>query len=138
MRPAHTDAGRFRRYLLAGAANTAVSYVLLAVALQWLHYLLAYTLAYAAGIVLAYMLQSRYVFRVPLRWRSALRFPLVYVVQYVIGVAVLAALARMVSWPAWLTALVVIVVTVPIGFMLSRVVLTTGTRPGEADCPPAA
>jgi putative flippase GtrA len=115
--------GEIARYLLAGGANTAVTYVLLLVAMRWMHYVIAYTLVYAVGIVLAYALQTRYVFRVAPRWRTALRFPLVYVAQYLLGLAVLTALVEATPLPRSWAALVTIAATVPAGYLLSRLVL---------------
>jgi putative flippase GtrA len=111
------------RYIAAGLANTAVTYMLLVLGMRWLHYALAYTLVYAVGIVLAYWLQTRFVFRVPLHWRTALRFPLVYAVQYVLGLALLTVLVEIAGLPQRWAALVAIAANVPAGFVLSRLLL---------------
>jgi putative flippase GtrA len=114
---------QFTRYVITGGINTAVTYALLVAALHWLHYAVAYTLVYLAGIGLAYWLQSRFVFRVPLAWRKALRFPLVYVAQYLLGLVALALLSRWTDLPPSRSALVVVALTVPAGFVLSRLLL---------------
>jgi putative flippase GtrA len=38
------------RYLVAGVANTALTYALLIAAMQWMPYLAAYTIVYAVGM----------------------------------------------------------------------------------------
>jgi putative flippase GtrA len=118
-----TPRAQFARYLAAGAVNTALTYALLVVAMRWIGYLAAYTIVYAVGIALGYWLQSRFVFRVPLAWRVALRFPLVYIVQYVLGFAVLWLLVDAVHVENDLAALIVVIANVPLGFLLSRLLL---------------
>jgi putative flippase GtrA len=116
------------RYLIAGAGNTVFTYALLVLAMQWIAYLAAYTIAYAVGIVIGYALQSRFVFRVPIAWRTAFRFPLVYVAQYASGAFVLWLLVDVARIRPHLAALVVVVATVPLGFLLSRRVLASRRR----------
>jgi putative flippase GtrA len=123
MIPATTRRAQFARYLVAGAVNTALTYALLVVGMRWIGYLAAYTVAYAAGVFLGYALQSRFVFRVPFRWSAALRFPLVYVVQYLFGAMLLWLLAGRFHSDARVAALVVVIANVPLGFVLSRLVL---------------
>jgi putative flippase GtrA len=113
----------FVRYVLAGGINTALTYALLLVAMRWLPYQLAYSIVYAAGIVLGYCLQSRLVFGIPLAWRAALRFPLVYVVQYLFGVVSLWLLVDRLHVDREGAALVVVLSNVPIGFAMSRLLL---------------
>ena len=123
MSPAITRRAQFARYLVAGAVNTAVTYALLVVAMRWIGYLAAYTVVYALGIAFGYWLQSRFVFHVPLAWRAALRYPLVYLVQYAFGFVLLALLVDTVHVDKDLAALVVVIANVPLGFLLSRRVL---------------
>jgi len=123
MSPATTPRLQFARYLVAGAVNTAVTYALLVVAMGWIGYLAAYTLVYALGVVFGYWLQSRFVFGVAFRWSAALRFPLVYIVQYLFGAALLWLLAGRLHVDARVAALVVVIANVPLGFLLSRRVL---------------
>jgi len=123
MSPAITRRAQFARYLVAGAVNTAVTYALLVVAMRWIGYLAAYTVIYALGIAFGYWLQSRFVFHVPLAWRAALRYPLVYLVQYAFGFVLLALLVDTVHVDKDVAALVVVIANVPLGFLLSRRVL---------------
>ena len=62
--------------------------------LTFLPYLAAYAISYLLGIVLSYLLLTRFVFRAPPRLSTAVRFPLVYVAQYLLGSAVLALLVE--------------------------------------------
>ena len=84
----------FARFLLVGLVTTAASYALFVALELVLPYLIAYAIAYVAGIVLSYLLNTRVVFRVARSWSTFLRFPLVYVFQFVLGSSVIVAVGR--------------------------------------------
>jgi len=111
---------RFLRYLAVGAANTAASYAVYLVLLRFMPYGWAYTIAFVAGIGLAYALQSRFVFGAEASWRTFFAFPLVYVVQYVVGLIALRLLVETGLMSRELALFAVLVVTVPAGFAMSR------------------
>lgn len=110
----------FWRYLAAGVVNTGVTYALYLALLAVLPYAWAYTAAFVAGIVVAYVLQSRYVFGAAASWRTFFAFPLVYVVQYAVGVLVLRLLVESGAMSREIAPVLVLAITVPIGFLLSR------------------
>lgn len=122
--------GEFVRYVVVGALNTLVAYALFVAAMRVIPYLVAYSGAYATGIALGYALQSRFVFRVPIRWRTALRFPVAYLVQYAAGAALLWLLVDSLGIARTVAALIVVAAVVPLGFVLNRVALrqTEGRR----------
>lgn len=126
-----TGRSRFLRYVLAGLANTAASYALLVILMQWTGYIVAYTLAYGFGIALGYWLQTRFVFRVPVRWGSVIAFPLGYAVQYLAGVVALVLLVEWFGLPRELAAFIVVVMNVPLGYVVNRYLLLP--RPRTAD-----
>ncbi len=113
----------FMRYVIVGGTNTALTYLIYRLLLLLLAYAVAYTAAYLCGIVIAYVLNARFVFHQPFRWRAAVRFPLVYVVQYGAGVALLAFAVDTLHVSDELAPLVVIAVTVPLTFVLSRLII---------------
>lgn len=112
----------FARFLIVGATNTVFSYVVFVLLYMAIPYLAAYTLSYAAGIVLSYFLNVHFVFRTQRSVASFLRFPLVYLVQYGLGALVLWALVRAGLDPR-LAMAGVIVATIPVTFLASRFVL---------------
>jgi putative flippase GtrA len=111
---------QFLRYLVAGGVNTLATYALLVVLMRVLPYLVAYTTAYVVGIGLGYALQSRFVFGVPIAWRTALRFPLAYVAQYASGALLLWLLVARMTVAPDLAAIVVVAASIPVGFLLNR------------------
>jgi putative flippase GtrA len=124
----HGRAETIVRYGLAGALNTGATYVLFYALLQIAPYASAYTVAFIAGIGLSYALNARFVFAAPIRLASALAWPLVYLVQYVVGLAVLALLVERFGVVPATAAIIAIVVTIPLTFVLSRRVLAAPRR----------
>lgn len=119
-------ATEFLRFLLVGGVNTLVTYGVYLVLLHWLRYEFAYAAGYALGISTAYALSALFVFRQPLRTRSALRFPLVYVVQFLASLGVLRVAVEIFAVPQWLAFAVSVVLTLPITFVLSRWIVRAG------------
>jgi putative flippase GtrA len=121
-------AGEFGRFLIAGAINTATTYALYLVLLGSAAYLFAYSLAYVAGIVVSYFLNALFVFRTKPAVNTALRFPLVYVAQYLLGAAVLWICVERLGVRRELGLAFSIAVTVPITYAASRLALKGGLR----------
>jgi putative flippase GtrA len=113
----------FLRFLVAGAVNTVLTYALYLMLLQPLGYAVAYAIAYALGIVLSYVLNARFVFHAPLRLHDFLRFPLVYVAQYALGATALWVLVERAGVREEWALAIVIALTVPLVFGLSRYLL---------------
>jgi putative flippase GtrA len=79
--------------------------------------------AYALGIVIAYVLNSVLVFRVPLSLKRFTAYPLVYLVQYVIAAGLLAIAVEVLHAPEAIAPLAVLVIMVPFSYVLNRLVL---------------
>jgi putative flippase GtrA len=120
--------GSVPRFLVAGVFNTALTYALYVLLLKIVTYRVAFTLAYVAGILVSYALSARFVFRRQASWRSFLRFPFVYLVQYLAGLGLVSLLVEWLAVAAWLAPLVALLVTIPLTYVLSRAVFS-GARP---------
>jgi putative flippase GtrA len=119
------------RYVIAGGFNTVVTYVAYVALVPLVGYVIAFSATYAAGILLSYYLNARFVFRRRLQWRHALQFPLVYVEQYGLGLALTAAFVEVADVNADYAAAFAIIITVPITYWLSRWIIK-GRRPPAA------
>jgi len=117
------DRRAFFRFVVVGAANTAISYALFVLLDLVLPYLLAYAIAYVAGIAVSYLLNTAFVFRVARSWSSAARFPLVYVLQFALGSAIVFLMVEALGMAAHVAALVAIAVTVPVSYIAMRFLL---------------
>ncbi len=113
----------FFRFLLSGGGNTLVTYLIYLFFLNYMPYGLAYSLTYIIGIYLSYYLSCRLVFNEHPRWRSAVQYPLVYAVQYFFGIILLNVFVRNDLLDEVIAPLVVIIITLPVTFLLSRWVI---------------
>jgi putative flippase GtrA len=120
------NAGRF---LASGGFNTLVTYLAYLVLLRWFSYRISYTLAFAGGVALAYGLNRYYVFRRPGNRFSPAWIALIYVGQYLLGLAVVWSWVAWLGGPARIAPLVAVVVSLPLTYLLSAAVF----RPARAD-----
>lgn len=125
------------RFVLAGGANTLVTAALLALLATVMDPRLAYTLVFAAGVVLSTVLADRFVFGVRMDRVTLLLYVAMYVVVYLVGLLVVGAI-RDAGLPEYASALVVLV-TAPLTFVggrlltgrLHRLRTTPGPRPAD-------
>ena len=111
------------RFLLVGAINTLLTYLLYLLLLTFLGYQTAYSITYCAGIALSYFLNIHFVFKKRVSLASFLKFPAVYVIQYALGAAMLWLLVSTAGIPPSLAIIGVIIVTIPVTFLASRFIL---------------
>ncbi len=125
-----------RRFILAGMANTAASYLLYLLLLQVVPCAVSYTLAFAGGVVLSYVLNARWVFRAPAGPATALRWPFVCLVQYLLSAGLLCLAVDVFRIDPRVAPLPAVALTVPVTFLLSRRILRGTQR--RTSAPPAA
>ena len=117
----------FWGFLAVGSVNTILTYGLYLVALPYLHYSIAYTVAFAAGIALSYFLNVTFVFKGRHSIAAILKFPLVYLVQYVYSLIMLTGLIEVFRISRSAAMLIVIATSVLISFFLVKTIF--GTSP---------
>jgi putative flippase GtrA len=118
----------FARFALIGLFNTALSYVLFAIFSSFIHYNIAYTLVYVVGIFISYALNAQFSFRTTMHWKTLLAYPLVYVFQYGAGILLLPILIGTLGIDRLIAAPIVIVATLPISFLASRLIIKRGGK----------
>lgn len=107
------------KFIAAGALNTAITYVLYLLLQPFLHYTVAFSITFAAGIVLGYVL-NLLVFGSKASGRSMVAFPLLYLANYASGLALIAALIELCRIPKTFAPLISTAVLTPVMFVLSR------------------
>lgn len=117
------------RFLAGGALNTGATLALYWILMQFMHYQRAYLASYCAGILLSYVLNTRYVFRARHSWLKFILFPLIYVITYAVGAVVLKLAVEYMGIPAGVGPLVSIAATLPVSFLLTRTVLHLRDQP---------
>lgn len=118
--------GEVFRFLIGGVLNTVVGYGGYLLLLHWIRYEVAYTVSYIVSVTVSYLFSALVVFRQPLSARAALRYPLVYLVQFLLGLVLLKLLIEALHVSAWLAPLLVSVLTIPATFLLSRIIVRAG------------
>lgn len=112
--------GEFARFVLVRGLCAVLSYGAYLLLLLSSSYEFAYVSSYLFGIVLAYLVNSRFVFRVAMSRRSAIRFPLVYIVQFVGTFLILRFAVQWAHISPSIAYGLAVCVTIPITFVLSR------------------
>lgn len=118
------ETSSFVRFLVSGGLNTLATYSTYLIMLQFVGYQVAFTLSYAFGIIVAYGLNRVFVFGSHRGWHSVLFFPFVYLIQYLASLAILWLWVKQLSMPVELAPLAAIAFTIPLTFVLSRLVFT--------------
>lgn len=115
----------FARFLVVGASNTLVAYFAYLLLVNWWPYPVAWGIGYLLGIASGYMANAVFVFKKPIRGKSALAFFCIYLVQYLVSILLLRVALEMLVLPHWLAAILVIVVTIPATFLFIRVAMNS-------------
>lgn len=113
----------FLRFILSGGINTICTYGLYLLLLLFFEYKISYTVSYIIGILLAYFLNSTLVFKEKVSLNKFLKFPIVYLVQYLINVVILYLFVEYVKMSAEIVPLIVIVISLPITYLLSKYII---------------
>ena len=108
------------RFLVGGGANTALSLAIYWMLLGLTGYPVAYTLAFAAGILSGFAINTFFVFRTRWSWRKLFAFPLVHAANYACGLFVVWACVQLAGVDARVAPVIAIAVTLPLNFLLSR------------------
>lgn len=108
------------KFVIGGVINTAFTFFLYLILQIVLPYQLAYAVAFAVGIVFSYWFNAIIVFKTHISWKGFFAFPLVYLGQYLISAMLLGFFVERVGVPQRFAPLIVIVLTIPITFVLTR------------------
>ncbi|GGD14256.1 GtrA family protein [Aureimonas glaciei] len=123
-------ARQLTRFLISGVLNTGTTYLIFLALLQFFSYRLAYSITYACGILIAYFLNSRFVFRKQYTVRLGLAVLVSYSIQYLYGLLALSILVDALDVPPSVAMLVVVLTAIPLQFAILRSV--ADTIPGKA------
>lgn len=110
-------------FMLVGAFNTVLTWLVYAGLNRLMPYEVSYAISYAVGIVSSYTLNTRWVFRVPMSWKTFLQFPSVYLAQYLLGAVLVYLMVEQVGVPEDFAPLTVLGITIPVTFTISRFIL---------------
>lgn len=115
------------RFVAAGGINAGLSVLVYQAALFVMPHVPAYVLAYAAGIVIAYVLYSRRVFDAPLGAARFAAFAVFYITSLVAGTLLNALLIEQLGMAERLAVFVTIAAMLPVNYLGSRFCLRAGS-----------
>lgn len=125
--------GPFIRFLASGGVNTLATYLVYLALLQVLSYRVSYTIAYACGIALAYVMYRYFVFQSEGGRLGPVFVVLIYAGQYLLGLALTSAWVAWWHLPAEFAPLFAVVVSLPLTFVLNRWVFRARTLKSPSD-----
>jgi putative flippase GtrA len=113
------------KFILVGAFNTFFGYILYVIFIAMsLGYMSSYIVSYILSILVSYVLNSKFVFKVKLSKQKMLKFPLVYLFQFVLGIILLHTFVDLLNIDKFIAPLIIIVISIPLTFILSKFILT--------------
>lgn len=113
----------FLKFVVSGGINTLTTYLMYLLLLLFLNYSLSYTVSYVSGIFLSYYLNTVFVFKEKMSIKKFLKFPIVYLIQYFINLLMLYILVEHLHLSTKIVPLIVVVVTIPVTFVLSKLII---------------
>lgn len=114
---------QFVRFFVIGVINTLGTYIIYLLMLLLFNHNTAYTIAYVLGILMAYVLNSKFTFKVEFSLKRMLQYPMVYLVQYLINIVMLNIFVLKYGVNDRIAPIIVIVISIPITFLLSKFIL---------------
>ncbi len=114
---------QFIKFIGVGSINTIVTYLLYLLLLFVATYRISYTIAYIFGIGFSYWLNLKLVFREKGSRGKIVLFPLVYLVQYILGMIILYITIDKFDLPEEIAPILVVLMTIPLTFILTKIIM---------------
>ncbi|GIO88493.1 membrane protein [Paenibacillus faecis] len=118
----------FLKFVFNGGINTIATYLIYLFFLLFFNYSISYTISYVAGILISFYLNTVFVFKEKLSFSKFVKFPIVYIVQYLINLFMMFVLVEQLNLSPQVVPLIVIVVTIPVTYTLSKFIIKANNR----------
>ncbi len=119
---------QFIRFLAIGGANTLATYIVYLAILRWVSYPFAYTLSMILGIIFAYLGNTIFVFKTAISWSTFLQYPLIYAIQYLMGLALFLIEIQLLGISDYLAPLINVMLMIPFTYLMNQVVLKRNAK----------
>jgi putative flippase GtrA len=110
----------FFKFLLSGAGNTLITYLLYLALLNVWSYRISYTITFCVGIIISYAFNRFFVFKAQGGWHTFLFFPLIYIFQYIAGFALVILWVEFFRGSVFFAPVAAVAITIPMTFILTR------------------
>lgn len=114
---------KFIKFIGVGVINTIASYLVYVLFALFLDYQIAYAIAFVFGIILSFILNTKYVFEVQQTIKKFLLFPLVYLIQYLLGAFMMNLIIETFEFNKFFAPLIVTICLIPVSYLLSKKIL---------------
>ena len=108
------------RFFIIGFINTIISWILFLILDYFMNYILAYSFTFLLCVTLSYTLNSIFVFKQPLSFIRLLRYPTVFLTQYIIQFPSLIFLVEYLNFDKIISVVLVTIITFPINFVITK------------------
>lgn len=115
---------RIVKFTISGAVTTAVTYLLYLILINYIDYKVTYIITYMIGIILSFFLNGKIVFKSKLTVKKFFLYPLIYIVQFAIGMVLLILLVDYLSVDKRIAPLVIVFITFPLTFIMNKTLFT--------------
>lgn len=110
----------FIKFLIVGATNTLLGYIIYLLLLSIMPYSVAYSCTFILSIGISYLLNSTYVFDVKHSFKKILKFPFIYLIQYCLGLCSLTFLISFANINQRIAPILVVLITTTITYILMK------------------
>lgn len=112
----------FTRFLLSGALNTFITWLMYLALVNFVSYKISYSLAYVFGVILAFILNRFFVFKKHRGVFSFFMFPFIYIFQYLFGLLIVWGWIDILHMNVIYAPIISVIITLPTTFILTRFV----------------
>lgn len=106
------------KFLLVGAFNTAITYVVYLLLIQAIPPWLSYLISYGLGVVIAFYLNKNWAFNADVSHRALPSFFVLHVILATIGTLVCHGISG--HLPGWMIAPIAVLFNIPLSFLLTK------------------
>ena len=117
-----SDKKQILGFAITGILSTLIMFCLYVVLYQFINYQYAYLIGYTISVIALYFM-NMFVFKGIMSLQTFLEFPLIYLLQYVLGAASLEFTVWL-GFSATYAPLLVVIVLLPVTFLLNRIVFS--------------
>jgi putative flippase GtrA len=109
-------------FIVTGVLSTLIMFLLYILLYRFINYQYAYLISYSISVIILYFMNSA-VFKKPISLPTFLKFPLIYLIQYLIGAASLELIVNL-GFSVTFAPLLVVILLFPVTFLLNRAILS--------------
>ncbi|MDI1352825.1 MAG: GtrA family protein [bacterium] len=107
-------------FAITGLISTLIMFTIYVMLYKLINYQYAYVISYSISVIALYFM-NMLVFKKTISLKTALEFPMIYLLQYLLSAVSLAGLVRL-GIPLIIAPLCVVIILLPLTFFLNRLV----------------